>query len=325
MGESLVRGGLSTDATDPIAARDLAPLYAHALEAEPGETDEGVLRRAYELGRRGIAQGVGLLEMATMHHQALAKILMRVSRSAKIQQEIRRAGEFFAESLSPYEMAQRGFNDAICALRRLNETMEGEIQRIAHSVHDEAGQLLDAARLAMSGVGKDASPVLQQRLREVRAILDQAETELRKLSHELRPVILDDLGLVPALQVLGEGMSRRSGVTVQVETCLEGRPPPKVETALYRIVQEALTNVVRHARATNVRIQLGRDGKGTLRCSIRDDGAGFDVGGMPARKEGGGLGLIGMRERLNAVGGCLQVKSEVGWGTEVRVEVPAER
>jgi signal transduction histidine kinase len=313
------------DLAGPFAARKLAAIYVEALEAGTGESGESALRHAYEIGRKGIAQGVGLLEMATMHHEALARILARFSRSARLQEEVRRAGAFFAESLSPYEMAQRGFSEAVVALRRLNETMEGEIQRIAHSVHDEAGQLLDAARLAISDVDRDASPVLQERLRQIRVILEQAETELRRLSHELRPIILDDLGLTPALQVLAEGMSRRSGLMVQVETCLDRRAPPKVETVLYRIVQEALTNVIRHAAATNVRIQLGRDGCGTLCCSIRDDGVGFEMLSVLSQKQRGGLGLIGIRERLNAVGGTLQIHSERGWGTELRVEIPAEK
>jgi signal transduction histidine kinase len=203
--------------------------------------------------------------------------------------------------------------------------MEREIQRIAHSVHDEAGQLFDAARLAIAAAGREASASVQARLRELGEILDKAEAELRRLSHELRPIILDDLGLVPALQVLAEGMSRRSGVVVQIDTCVKGRALAAVETALYRIIQEALTNVVRHAQASNVRIQLTRDTKGSLHCAIRDDGVGFDVVTLLSRKARGGLGLIGIRERLNAVGGTLQIRSETGWGTELRIEIPAEK
>ncbi|TMA20196.1 MAG: hypothetical protein E6J84_02835 [Deltaproteobacteria bacterium] len=325
MGEVLTSGSLSTTATGLPAVRDLGPLYADAMEATPDHADEDALQRAYEIGRQGIARGIGLLELATIHHEVLARALKRISESSRIEEEVRRAGKFFIESLSPYEMAHRGFSEAVCALRSLNETMEREIQRIAHSVHNEAGQLLDAARLAIAGVGRDASPSLQGRLRELGEILDKAETELRRLSHELRPIILDDLGLIPALQVLAEGISRRSGVIVEVDTCLKGRPSPNVETALYRIVQEALTNVVRHARASNVRIQLARDAKGALHCGIRDDGAGFDVVTLLSRKERGGLGLIGIRERLNAVGGTLQIRSETGWGTELRIEIPAEK
>src|SRR5207245_7990386 len=143
-----------------------------------------------------------ILELVAMHHEALARLSKRGPGSVALPQRIVRAGEFFAESLSPYEMAHRRFRDAISALRKLNQTMEREIQRIAHSVHDEAGQLLDAARLAMSAVGDDLPPTLRERLREVGCMLDRAETELRRLSHELRPTILDDFGLVPALQLL---------------------------------------------------------------------------------------------------------------------------
>jgi signal transduction histidine kinase len=324
MGESLTSGALSTATTRLPAARDLGPLYAEAMSETP-DADEDALQRAYQIGRQGIARGVGLLELATIHHEVLARALKRISRSSRVEEEVRRAGKFFIESLSPYEMAHRGFSEAVCALRKLNETMEREIQRIAHSVHDEAGQLLDAARLAIAGVGGDATPSLQARLGELGEILDKAEAEMRRLSHELRPIILDDLGLVPALQVLAEGISRRSGVVVEVDTCLKSRPSSKVENALYRIVQEALTNVVRHARASNVRIQLARDAKGSLHCGIRDDGVGFDVVTLLSRKERGGLGLIGIRERLNAVGGTLQIRSETGWGTELRIEIPAEK
>jgi two-component system sensor histidine kinase UhpB len=98
-----------------------------------------------------------------------------------------------------------------------------------------------------------------------------------------------------------------------------------VETALYRIIQEALTNVVRHAQASNVRIQLTRDSKGVLHCGIHDDGVGFDVLALLSHKAWGGLGLIGIRERLNAVGGTLKIRSEPGWGTELRIEIPPEK
>jgi two-component system NarL family sensor kinase len=286
-----------------------------------GDPSEGLLRRAYEIGRRALAQGKGVLEMATTHHQALAGTLHRSSRSASLEESLSRARDFFAESLSPYEMAHRGFREAVSALRQLNETMEREIQRIAHGVHDEAGPLLDAARLAMSGVADDLSPAMQERLREIGTILDQAETELRRLSHELRPMILDDLGLVPALQFLADRISKRASVSVRVESSLESRPPAHVETALYRIVQEALTNVIRHSHARNVKIELSSKARMKLRCVVHDDGVGFDLAVYSGRAESG-LGLVGIRERLKAIGGRLRIHSERGRGTELLVEIP---
>ncbi|MFL5309003.1 MAG: ATP-binding protein [Myxococcales bacterium] len=324
MNEGVGAHALVATATDVPAARDLGSLYAEALRANLAEPSEGTLRRAYEIGRRGFAQGLGILELVAIHHEALAKLSMREPGRSARQQQIVRAGEFFAESLSPYEMANRGFREATSALRKLNETMEREIQRIAHSVHDEAGQLLDAARLAICAVGDDLSPIVRERLREVGCMLDRAESELRRISRELRPMVLDDLGLVPALQLLAEGVSRRAGLRVRIENSLVRRLPANIETTLYRVVQEALTNVVRHSRAKNATIQLARRGKGNLRCSVRDDGDGFDADAALSNPQRRGLGLVGIRERLNAVGGRFQIRSQPGRGTELIADVPAE-
>jgi signal transduction histidine kinase len=180
-----------------------------------------------------------------------------------------------------------------------------------------------AARLAMSGIAHDLSPALQERLEEVGTILDQVEKQLRRVSHELRPTILDDLGLVPALQFLADGISRRAALSIRIQNSLEDRYAPKIETALYRITQEALTNVTKHARAKNVEIQLTNVAN-HLHCLIRDDGVGFDGPTVLSGKERSGLGLVGIRERLHAVGGTLQVVSAVGVGTELFVKIPVE-
>jgi two-component system sensor histidine kinase UhpB len=303
--------------------RDLEQAYTQALGDYLSNGGEDALHSAYEIGRAGLADGLGVLDMSAMHHAALAQVLQRMSRPDSLKQDLERAQELFGETLSSYEMAHRGFRDAISALHQLNETLEQEIQRIAHAVHDEAGQLLVAARLAMSGVSHELSPSLQGRLQEVGAILDQVEKQLRRLSHELRPTILDDLGLVPALQFLAEGISKRAELAIQIRSSLKGRYAPNVETALYRIIQEALTNVTKHARAKNVEIQLGVVAK-HLRCLVHDDGVGFDAPSVLSCKERSGLGLVGIRERLNAVGGTVQIDSAVGRGTELLVKIPVE-
>jgi signal transduction histidine kinase len=266
------------------------------------------------LGRRAIANRVGVLEIARIHHEALASGRMHSASAESLEAMLRRAGEFLAEALSSYEMANRGVHEAIAALRRLNETMEGEIQRIAHAVHDEAGQLLDAARLVMSGLG-DVDP-------SVGAILDDAETQLRRLSHELRPIILDDLGLTPALRFLLHGFSKRTRLPVSLQSSLDHRLPARVETAVYRIVQEALANVARHARATKIEIHVAVHPDGTLRCTVADDGIGFDVRRVQERK---GLGIVAIRERLNAVGGTMELHSTPSRGTALHVAIPLER
>ncbi len=284
---------------------------------------ENALRSAYEVGRAALADGRGVLAMAAMHHNAIAQVLPGISSPEPIALHLSRAGEFFSESLSPYEIAHRGFQDATSALRQLNETLEQEIQRIAHSVHDEAGQLLFAARLAMSNVAHDIDPSLQGRIQEIGRILDQVENQLRKLSHELRPTILDDLGLIPALESLAKSVSTRAGLSIQVQSSLNGRYAQKIETAVYRVIQEALTNVAKHARAKNVEIRVSSATK-HLHCLVQDDGVGFDSHGVVACAAPGGLGLIGIRERLNAVGGTMQIDSVVGRGTKLLLKIPVE-
>ena len=304
--------------------RGLERAYTRALEDYLSTGGEDALQSAYEIGRTALADGMGVLEVAAMHHAALAQVLLRIDSSVSLKRDLDRAQEFFGETLSPYEMAHRGFRDANSALHRLNETLEQEIQRIAHAVHDEAGQLLVAARLAMSGVARDLNPSLQERLQEVGTILDQVEKQLRRLSHELRPTILDDLGLVPALQFLTDGISKRAELSIRLHSSLEGRYAPNIETVLYRIIQEALTNVTKHARAKNVEIQLTNVAK-NLHCLVHDDGVGFDFPSVLSSKKRRGLGLVGIRERLIAVGGTLQIHSVVGQGTELLVKIPVEK
>jgi signal transduction histidine kinase len=146
---------------------------------------------------------------------------------------------------------------------------------------------------------------------------------VRRLSHELRPTLLDDMGLVPALEYLAQGISERTGMPITIEGFRDSRLPPGVETALYRVVREALNNVVKHAKATRVRVSVQKEGA-AARCSVRDDGVGFDVSSVAKRKGERGFGLAGIRERLGALSGTVQINSAPGWGTELLVTIPLE-
>src|SRR4051794_8604390 len=157
---------------------------------------------------------------------------------------------------------------------------------------------------------------------EIRCMLNQVEEELRRLSHELRPRILDDFGLVPALEFLADGVAKRSGLAITLEGSTEGRLPGDVEITVYRVVQEALTNVCKHARATRVWIRLWR--RGLIHCSIQDDGVGADISEILMRQGEGGLGWIGMRERIGALGGTVVTNSVPGQGLEIRLAIPLQ-
>jgi len=282
---------------------------------------EAGLRKAYELGRRAIDDGKSLIEIASLHHQALS-VLVRDAKEAERRASLLRASaDFLAESLSPYEMAHRGFQDAVRALRRLNETLEEEIKRIAYTVHDEAGQLLVAVHLALAEMSRELPKAQQDHLGRIEQLLDQVESQLRRYSHELRPTVLDDLGWIPAIRFLAEGVTKRTKLPILIKTMISGRLPSAVEIALYRVVQESLTNATNHANASQVSIQVRRIGQ-VLSCSIQDDGAGFDVRAVLSDQGRRGLGLIGMQERLNAIGGTLLIDSAPGRGTKLLIRVP---
>lgn len=213
------------------------------------------------------------------------------------------------------ERAVREQRDRLRALALTSmHVREDEARRIAHELHDEAGQLLAAVHIALDKIRRDAK---HPGFKEVDELLAMAEEHLRQLAYELRPKILDDLGLRPALEMMAERMLVRSGLQVKVEAP-DRRLPLLVETALYRIAQEAVTNAVRHGRSRTVSIRIDVD-PSTVRCAIRDDGSGFD----PQRLgSGAGLGLVGARERAEALGGTLEITSSRRRGTELRIMMP---
>lgn len=210
------------------------------------------------------------------------------------------------------------------ALRRLNDRFEHEATRIANVVHDEAGQFLTTAHITLAELAAQSEPQIRDRLREVRHSLDRVEQQLRGLSHELHPGILDDLGLVDAVKFLAQSVGKRSGIAVTVDASRDLACGRLVETALYRLVQEGLTNMTKHARATRGTVILGRSPQ-QVWCSIRDDGLGFDVDAVERRRgDERGLGLAGVRDRVEAVGGVLRIVSSPGAGTELSATVPLE-
>ncbi len=218
------------------------------------------------------------------------------------------------DSAATPDMHQR---DAVAAWRHINETLEGELRRIAHTLHDEAGQLLVSVHLQLAQLAR-VQPSSSERVLACQELLGQVERQLRTLSHELRPMLLDDLGWLPALEFLAAAVAARSQVPVEVRSALSQRLPPAYEISLYRVVQEALANAARHAHAHRICIEIGRN-RDSVVGLIGDDGVGFDV---DARLREGGLGLKGMRARLAAVGGSLQLVSEPGHGSEIRFRVP---
>jgi PAS domain S-box-containing protein len=211
--------------------------------------------------------------------------------------------------------------------RQLIEAQEAERQSIARELHDQIGQVLTAIHLNLEAVRKTCETVEASALiDEGVTIVDEALGQVRNLSFELRPSLLDDLGLAAALRWYTDRFTQRTGVHAATTINLPELPirlPRELETACFRIVQEALTNVVRHAQARNVAITLHKL-NGEIRLAVKDDGIGFDVNSQELAPFTAHVGLRGMRERALALGGRLEVRSSAR-GTRIWAQFPNQR
>ncbi len=232
--------------------------------------------------------------------------------------DLRLAEQFAARAAIAVDLSLRVARDS---LRRVVAGQELERRRLARELHDETGQALTSILLGLKAV---ESAQTQEQLsaagEELRELIVATLQDVRRLAVQLRPAALDDFGLVAAVERLARTISEATGISVDVESRLgPGRLPEEVDTTLYRIVQEALTNVVKHAQARNVTILLVRR-EGSVTAVIEDDGRGFD----PDELSGDGLGLLGMRERVALLDGRLTIESSPGAGTTLVAEVRDE-
>jgi len=229
--------------------------------------------------------------------------------------DFRLAEAFATRAAVAVELSHRVARDAV---RRVVEAQELERTRLARELHDETGQALTSILLGLKPLEEAlAGHPARAALAELREHVVSALQDVRRLAVELRPAVLDDYGLVPAIERLVDAFAEQD-VRVDFHSALgETRLPSDVETALYRVVQESLTNIVKHANAKHISVSLARRESGVA-AVIEDDGAGFD---QRAVREGG-VGLLGMRERLALLDGRLEIESRPGAGTTVVAEVP---
>lgn len=234
--------------------------------------------------------------------------IVRISRLERWTDEQRRLSELTGEEL-----------------RRLSQQLvraqEDERRTLSRELHDEVGQLLTALRMELGNLDQlrnGAGPQFQQHLEEARGLAGQALQEVRNLAMGLRPSMLDDLGLVPALEWQAREFSRRSGVPVHVQADghFEGLPET-TRTCVFRIVQEALTNCARHSGARSIHVEL-QAGPADLSVRVEDDGVGFQQESVA----GQGLGLRGIEERVRELGGRFQILSQPRQGAVLQAEIP---
>jgi signal transduction histidine kinase len=231
--------------------------------------------------------------------------------------DLRLAEQFADRAAIAVDLSRRVARDA---LGRVVAGQEVERRRLARELHDETGQALTSILLGLRAVEEAGSgDGLQKSVSDVRELVVATLQDVRKLAVQLRPAALDDFGLVPALERLVQTYSETTGIAVELEAAGIGeqRLPAELETTLYRIVQEALTNVVKHADATKVSVLLVRR-EGSVTAVIEDDGRGFDPGNTREDR----LGLLGMRERVELHDGRLKIEAAEGSGTTLAVEMP---
>jgi signal transduction histidine kinase len=207
-------------------------------------------------------------------------------------------------------------------LRKVISAQEDERKRIARELHDETSQSLAAVAIALETASTLASGPARGRIDDAKAIAGRALDELHRLLFDLRPSVLDDLGLASAVRWYAERHLEPAGISVRCEASgLEQRLPAEIETALFRVVQEALNNVAKHSGAETVLVECAaRDDVVTI--EVEDDGKGFDPQTVGPSASGTGLGLTGMRERVALLGGTLTLDTSPGEGTRIAVTVP---
>lgn len=261
-----------------------------------------------------------LLERALQPLRALTDTMRRVDllepgRRVEVRgagPDVRRLTEGFNAMIGRLEDERRESTGMALAVQ------EGERRRIARELHDEVGQTLTAMLLQIESIHAEAPERLAGELDELRETARAGAEDLRRIAQRLRPEALEELGLESALVALSDAFVEHSGVHVARRIEAGVSVDPQDELVIYRVAQEALTNVARHAAARNVALEYGREPGGAVALRVRDDGRGFAV----ERGDGVSYGLRGMRERAVLIGARLRIVSSPGEGTEVSLRLP---
>ena len=301
--------GAARSLTQPIAVLTAAAerIAAGELSGEIpplGEDEVGRLGRSLETMRERLA------EAFTRERQAQEELERRVAERTRdltaLTHELKDRDERRAQLLAKFIRAQ-----------------EDERKRIARELHDETCQTVVALSMAADTALAMPPDPDRGRLRDIKGLAGRALAEIHRVIYDLRPSVLDDLGLASAVTWTAERQLKPLGITFRCEIeGLDERLPVEIETAVFRVVQEALTNVVRHSKAESVLLQMARE-NGRLSIEVEDDGQGFDPATVATPESSGrGLGLLGIRERVELLGGHVQIESSPGQGTRLVLSIP---
>jgi signal transduction histidine kinase len=369
----------------------LSERYLAALRKHLQQGGRASLKPAGEVGRKALVTGLGTLDVAMMHRQALTTLVSpdgaAQSRDGipKRAEAFNRAETFLVEAIKPIEQTNRAVMETNVQLNQLNQTLrqrttelaaanrrlrqeiirrrageeallksrrhyrtlleqsrhqqeqlrhlarqilfalEEERRKISRELHDEIAQTLTGINVHLAALTKEASvgtQGLKKTISRTRRLVEKSVNIVHRFARELRPTLLDDLGLIPALHSFMKDFAKRTGIHIRF-TASAGleRLDSARRTVLYRVAQSALTNVAQHARASRVKVRI-RKLRDTVHMEIHDDGKSFEVERVLFAKRHRRLGLLGMRERVEMVGGSFGVESTPGKGTTIRAQIP---
>jgi signal transduction histidine kinase len=295
-----------------------------AFGAYLSDSTESSRAAAQLLARHALEAGGSLPEFMDQVMSTIADAACAADGPAQVKTVLEAGELFLKDSLSPYETQWRAAVESTRGLRSQNDRLEERVRRIAHEIHDSSAQFLASVHTELHRAAEVAPHEMLPGLQRIHTLLNQVEADLHRFSHELRPTILDDLGLVPALHELSRSIGQESGMVIAVEGPPDGRYSPAVEIALYRTVQDALSGVEKYGRATRVNVRV-ETSESEVRCSIADDGAASGKAVNRSWSMERGPGLMSIRERLAALGGTLSYERRAdGRGTRLVASIPLE-
>ena len=312
-------------------SRDFAAGRGTAIRRAAGFLTEAL--RPVEAERVEILQAnrrlVRRMETLRRHATAMARARRRLEREIRRRQAgevriVRAKTQYHALHLESQVMQGKLRNLA----RQIMSAQEEERRKISRELHDEVVQTLVGINVELTALGRSAAAdvnTLKQRIARTRRLVENSVKAVHRFARELRPAVLDDIGLIPALHAFSKALADRRGLRIQITAVRSVEELSLAKrTVLFRVAQEALNNVVRHADASRVTLVVS-EANGTLRLEIHDDGKSFQVGRTLVAKNFRRLGLVGMRERIEMIGGRFAVKSSPGAGTTVRADIPFAR
>jgi signal transduction histidine kinase len=289
--------------------------------------DETLAARAVQLGAQDYITKGSYLTQGEISGKLLARSIQYAIERQRVQSSLIYERTLLEERVTE---RTRELNQANQHLRhlaaRLVSAQEDERRRISLELHDEAGQALTALKLSLALTRNEVPANLAniaQRMQDAIQLVENTIEHIRTLAQNLHPPSLDSLGLEQCLQSLCENLSHRSKISIQLHTNLNDRLPGHIQISIYRVVQEALNNAIKHANPSCIHIRLESDAE-RISLLVVDDGKGFSPEHLAEHGSGSGLGLQGMRERIDALGGSFEIYSSPGAGTRLVASVPMD-